>query len=113
MRGSIGDIARIKHILECVEEIENAIAGYDFEQFSENHVLRIAVVKWLEIIGEAANHISENVKSKYPTIEWRKINGLRNLVIHEYFKIDFRIIWDAATVFVPKLKKDIQSIKPE
>lgn len=111
MRGRIGDEARIEHIKDCIEEIENAIKDYDFEKFSKNHVLRIAIVKWLEIIGEAANHITDELKERYPAVEWRKIVGLRNLVIHEYFRIDFRIVWDAAIFFLPVLKKEIETIK--
>ena len=113
MRGSIGDDARIKHILDCIGEIESAITGFTFEGFSSNHVLRIAVVKWLEIIGEAANHITDETKNKYEEIEWQKMIGLRNIVVHEYFRIDFGIIWDAASVFLPLLKKELWNINTD
>jgi len=111
MKGSIGDGARINHILECIKEIETSIEGYTLETFSHNHILRIAVVKWLEIIGEAANHITEETKNKTPEIEWHKIIGLRNIVIHEYFRIDYGIIWDAATTFLLQLKNEMDTIK--
>jgi len=73
--------------------------------------LRIAVAKWLEIIGEAARHISEQTKSEYPAVEWQKITGLRNIVVHEYFGINYRIIWETATVLLEDLKIKIKSIK--
>jgi len=107
----MGDKARIDHILEFAQEIQKAIEGYDWDKFSSNHVLRIAVVKWLENIGEAANHITDETKNKCSGVEWQKIVGLRNIVVHEYFRIDFKVVWDAATVFLPKLKKEIENIR--
>ena len=59
MKDKIGDKARLQHIIESINEIRTAIAGETEETFIKNHVLRIAVVKWIEIIGEAANHISK------------------------------------------------------
>ena len=84
--------------------------GVTVESFSDDHVLRIAVVKWLEMIGEAANHITDETKNKYRDVEWQKIISLRNIVVHEYFRIDYRIIWDAATIFLIQLKKEISII---
>ncbi len=72
MRGRIGDDARISHIIEYINEIEKAIEGVNFESFCSNHVLRIAVVKWLEIIGEAANNITDEQKINTP-----ELNGIR------------------------------------
>ncbi len=66
MRDKIGDDARICHIIEYINEIETAINGVNYEAFCDNHVLRIAVVKWLEIIGEAANNITDETRSNYP-----------------------------------------------
>lgn len=112
MKGKIGDAARLNHITDCIGEIENALTGLTFEAFSENHIVRIAVVKWLEIIGEAANHITDETKNQYPEIEWQKMIGLRNIVVHEYFRIDYNIIWDASVYFLNQLKKELETIKP-
>ena len=73
--------------------------------------LRIAVVKWLEIIGEAANHISDEVREKNETIEWYKMIGLRNIAVHEYFGINYKTIWETASVSLRQLKKEIDTIK--
>lgn len=113
MKGKTGDKARIEHIIECIEEIKAAVKNNTFDSFNENHVLRIAVVKWLEIIGEAAKHISDETKAKYTGVEWQKITSLRNIVVHEYFGINYRIIWDAATVFLEELKNNIEAINLE
>lgn len=110
MKGIISDHARLSHIKECIDEIETALKGYDYDGFCNNHVLRIAIVKWLEIIGEATNHITNETKDKYPSIEWQKIIGLRNIVVHEYFRIDYNIIWDAATHFLGFMKKELETI---
>lgn len=84
MKGDLGDDIRLKHIQDCILDIESAIKGNTFESFNENNVLKIAVVKWLEIIGEAARDITEETKEKGKDIEWRNIIGLRNIVVHEY-----------------------------
>ena len=64
MKGTISDETRIGYIHDCISEIENAVSGYTFEQFIANHVLRVAVVKWLQIIGEAANYVSDGTRQK-------------------------------------------------
>ena len=76
-------------------------------------MLRIAVVKWLEIIGEAANHISEETKRKYANVEWLKMIGLRNIVVHEYFGINYDTIWNAASEHLKILKNELSTINPD
>lgn len=93
MRSSDGDKARLLHIKNSVEEIENALENKSYDEFISNHVLRIAIVKWLEIIGEAANHISNETKLKAKNLDWTNIVGLRNFVTHEYFGINYDTIW--------------------
>jgi len=83
-----------------------------FESFSENHVLRIAVVKWLEIIGEAANNISDRTKNKDNTVEWQKMISMRHIVVHEYFGINYDIIWQSATIYLRGLKEKLEAINP-
>ena len=108
MKDAISDEARVEHITECIAEIENALEGANYEEFINNHVLRIAVVKWLEIIGEAAN---QEVRGKNDTIEWFKMIGLRNIAVHEYFGINYKTIWETPTVSLQQLKKEITTIK--
>ncbi|MBI2729459.1 MAG: DUF86 domain-containing protein [Sphingobacteriales bacterium] len=113
MRGKIGDKERLNHISDCINEIETAVKGINKEQFVSNHVLRIAVVKWLEIIGEAANYISAGLKEKHPGIEWKKITGLRNIVVHEYFGINYDIIWLIVKTELDNLKNTITDLLKE
>lgn len=112
MKDKLSDEVRLRHIHECIREIESAIKGLDYTNFVSDHVLRIAVVKWLEIIGEAANHISDKTKDNNQSVEWRKMKGMRNVVVHEYFGINYEIIWDAATIFLQQLKKELETINP-
>ncbi len=111
MKGAIPDSVRIQHIIDCIEEIDSALVDQTFKTFSENHVLRIAVVKWLEIMGEAANFLTDDTKNKDQTIEWQKMIGLRHIVVHEYFGINYEIIWEAATVHLVGLRIKLETIK--
>ena len=110
MRGRLGDEARVLHILEFIGEIESALDNIEFDGFVENHILRTAVVKWLENIGEAANHISADAMIKQNNIEWVKIIDFRNFVIHEYFGIRYEIIWVIATEYIKDLKPKIEKM---
>jgi uncharacterized protein with HEPN domain len=88
MRSESGDKIRLKHILDAIEEIETYLLGVEFPQFIENSMMRFACVKQMEIIGEASNHVSAELKSRFSTIEWAQIIGMRNVFIHEYFGVD-------------------------
>ena len=81
-------------ILESIEKIRRYLGKASFNEFLENEMLIDAVVRNLEIIGEAAAHISPDTRVKYPEIEWKKIVGLRNILIHDYSGIDIEIVWD-------------------
>ena len=85
MRGKLGDSIRLQHILEAIHEIETYLVSSDFTEFMNNSMMRFACIKQMEIIGEASNHISEDIKSKFTDIEWAQIIGMRNIFVHEYF----------------------------
>jgi uncharacterized protein with HEPN domain len=78
--------------LESIEEIEKYTAGENLENFMQNSMMKFASVKQIEIIGEAANHITEETKNKFSEIHWRQITGLRHVLVHEYFGIDSNLI---------------------
>ena len=71
MRGKLGNIARLNHILEAITEIESYLVNIDLDKFMENSMMRFACIKQIEIIGEASDHITENVKTQFSEIEWR------------------------------------------
>ena len=102
--------AYLCHISEAIQTIESYIAGHTFEQFQTNKMMIDAVVRELEIIGEAANQISDDLKEKHPNIPWFKIRGLRNFVIHEYFSVNEKIFWDTCKENLPMLKEQISDL---
>lgn len=110
MRSELGDKVRLKHILDAIEEIEKYLLEVSFPIFIENSMMRFACIKQMEIIGEASNHISEELKSKFTDIAWGQIVGMRNVFAHEYFGIDSSIVWEIIKKDIPELKLKINHI---
>ena len=102
MRSRIGDKTRIEHIFDAILEIENYTSEIAYDDFESNSMMQYVTVKQLEIIGEAANHLTEHFKTLYSEIEWREIVRLRNLLVHEYFGIDAKIVWDIIENDIPE-----------
>lgn len=113
MRDKSGDEARLKHVIDAISEIQSYIENSNLEEFSNNSMRKYATIKQLEIIGEAANHISNKIKEEYPEVEWREIIGLRNILIHEYFGIDENVIWGIISKDLPVVKRQISKILDE
>ncbi|MFN5209251.1 MAG: DUF86 domain-containing protein [Bacteroidota bacterium] len=110
MRGKFGDKVRLNHILEAIIEIESYLNDADFETFMENSMMRFACIKQMEIIGEASNHMSEEVKNRFSDIEWSQIVGMRNVFVHEYFGVDTRLVWEIIKNDLPEFKSKVISI---
>ena len=110
MRGKLGDKVRLQHILDAIFEIENYLLNTDFSVFMENSMMRFACIKQMEIIGEASNHISDDTKAKFSTIEWDQIVGLRNVFVHEYFGVDSSLVWEIIKNDLPDLKVKVIEI---
>ncbi len=110
MRDKLGDTIRLQHILDAIEEVFNYTNNSNFEMFCSNSMAKFAVIKQIEIIGEAANHISEEVVSNAPEVDWIKIIAVRNIFVHEYFGIDDKILWDIIQTDLPVLKNQIIKI---
>lgn len=107
MKGRFGDSARLNHILDTITEIKGYIKDINFSEFEVNSMVHNACIKQLEIIGEAATHLSESYKSNHPEISWKEIIGLRNVLIHEYFGVDIKIIWDIIKNDLPVLEQQV------
>lgn len=96
-------------ILKAIKNIVKYTKGLTFEDFKKNSLLIDGVVRNLEIIGEAAKNIPLNTRNKYPGIEWKKIAGLRDILVHQYFGVDVEIIWDIIKNKIPDLRKKISN----
>lgn len=94
---------RLEDILEAAHLIETYIAGFDYESFVEDRRTVDAVVRNLEIIGEAVKHLPMEMTNRFPEIPWKAIAGFRDILAHDYFRTEDAIIWDAAKTHVPCL----------
>jgi len=103
----------IKHILDSISDIDDSISDLSKKEFKESKDVRDAVVRRLEVIGEAAKNISKDLKEAHPEIEWKKIAGTRDVMIHAYFSVDLDIVWEIIKQDLPVLKKQILKIKKE
>ena len=103
----------ITFILECIELIENYVKGITYGKFFSSPQIQDAVIRRIELIGEAVRNIPDEVKEKHSEIQWNRIAGMRNLLIHDYLGIDLKITWRVVTKDIPDLKKKISKIKKE
>jgi uncharacterized protein with HEPN domain len=110
MRGRFGDKIRLQHILDAIVEIENYSGDAEFIDFKNNSMMRFACIKQMEIIGEASNHISDEIKVRFSTVEWSQIIGMRNIFVHEYFGVDPNLVWDIIKIDLPGLKEKVKEI---
>jgi uncharacterized protein with HEPN domain len=98
------------HILDAIELIEEYTDGMSENEFLSNSMARDAVIRQIEIIGEAARNISEEFRGLHPYLPWGKMIGIRNKIIHEYFNVNFAIVWDTVQDDIPSLQKAIKSV---
>jgi uncharacterized protein with HEPN domain len=111
MRSRIADKERINHIIENIDAIFSGISGLSEDVFYDLKIEKLGVVKAIENIGEAANHLTEETKALSPEIDWIDIIGMRNKLVHEYFQINYRIVFEVATIEIPKLEKAVLKIR--
>ena len=104
MRGNLGDKHRLQHILDAISELEGFVNGVTITDFEANRMMQQACVSDLMIIGEASNHLSATIKDKYISIDWAGIKGFRNIIVHEYFKVNTVIVWQLIHNNLPDLK---------
>jgi uncharacterized protein with HEPN domain len=100
----------VEDMLESIERIQQYTRGISGQEFAKNQMVVDAVVRNLEIIGEAANHLPAEIIDRFPEIPWYNIIGLRNRVIHEYFGVDTRIIWHIVEVELSDVKAKLEKL---
>ncbi len=94
-------------IAQAVRKINSYVSALNQKQFSEDERTIDAVVRNLEVVGEAVKNLPDEIRKKHPEVDWKKIAGLRDILIHEYYGIDIEIIWDIITNKLPALAKQI------
>jgi uncharacterized protein with HEPN domain len=97
-------------ILEACGKIRRYVAGLTFEAFAADERTLDAVVRNVEVIGEAAKRIPDDIAAKVPGVEWRKIRGMRDVLAHAYFGVDPRVVWDVATTKLDELEAAVRML---
>lgn len=104
------DLSRLRHISDACHEALKFVEDQTKEDLKQNRMLALALVKELEIIGEAANNISTDCQLRYPDMPWKDMIGMRNRLVHAYFGIDYNIVWQTVTESLPVLLVDVEAI---
>lgn len=100
----------IRHMLDEIDYLQSRISNTDQDAFLEDETLKRAFVRSIEIIGEASKKLPEDIKKLQPDIEWRKVAGMRDRLIHDYFGVDYAIVWDVVKNKIPQLKASLQTL---
>ena len=98
------DKSSLIDIVNACDSIGHYIRNKTVDEFHKDEMVQDAVIRKIEIIGEASNRVSEELKNRFPDLPWDKMKGMRNILIHMYDELDLDIVWDTATKNIPSLK---------
>lgn len=104
------DAVYVRHILDAINQIEEYVAGFDYERFLGNRLVQDGVIRQFEIIGEATKNLSSDLKDRYPHVPWKDIAGMRDKLIHQYFGVDLSAVWETVVLDLPAFKGDVSGI---
>jgi len=100
----------IRHILDEIDYILSRISDMNYESFVRDETIKRAFVRSIEVIGEASKKLPDDIKAMQPDIEWRKVSGMRDRLIHDYFGVDYTIVWDVALNKLPDLRVKLHDL---
>ena len=100
----------LQDMLDAIEKVERYTAGLTFEEFQTSEIVIGATVRNLEIIGEAARQVPVELRHRHTGVDWRRVVGFRNIVVHAYFDVDLDIVWTIATRQLEALKCTLREI---
>ncbi len=103
----------IEDVLDAIKKIERFIGVMSYEEFLQDDKTKFAVVRALEIIGEAVKRISNDIKRKHPEIPWKFMAGMRDKLIHAYFGVDWEVVWLTVRKDIPKIKLAFEELLAE
>ncbi|MCL2649534.1 MAG: DUF86 domain-containing protein [Candidatus Azobacteroides sp.] len=110
MREKIKDKGRLEHILESIDYIVDFVKGVNFEDFKTDMKLRFAIIKNIEIFGEASYMLSNEFREQHPEVPWRKIINSRHILVHGYYQIKLEVIWEIVQKDLLPLREQIQAL---
>ena len=113
MREKIRDKGRLQHILDAIEKSLEFTKNVSFDEYVANTLLKYAVVKCVEIIGEASYKLTKEFREQHPEIEWNKMIGMRHILVHGYYQTEDKFVWDTVKKSLPDLKERIGKIYEE
>ena len=100
----------LKHIRDECKYLLGILESIEYESFINDETLKRSFVRSLEIIGEASRNVPEDFRKKHPEVEWKSMAGMRDILIHSYFGVDYLIVWDVVSTHVPELLTQIEAI---
>ena len=113
MREKPKDNTRLMHILEAINNIFEFTQNVSFDEYQRNKILKFAVIKNLEIVGEAAYLLTREFRDSHPEVEWHSIIGMRHVLVHGYYQISDEIVWATIQKELQPLKENIQKLLTE
>jgi uncharacterized protein with HEPN domain len=102
------DDVLLMSIVEHARDVRDAMARLDRATFDGDVVVRMGIAHLLQVIGEAARLLPDPARQRFPSVPWNLIVGMRHKIVHEYFRIDFDVVWDTANISVPELLKALE-----
>jgi len=103
----------VRDILDSIQDVEEFISGITFEEFLQNKKINKAIIRSLEVLGEASKKIPDDIKTRYPDVPWKRMSGMRDKLIHEYFGADLNIVWNVVKNELPPIKPFIEQLSRE